>query len=233
MSTIQAYAQSLSEEASELGLKWIDFTVSSNSHEELCQRLVHDRMFQGQILGARFFRVGSDLNLTGEIGHGATIELAANQVLQVNVDEAIKARTPKKSVEYEKKWLVIPLFKGSLPLAVLVLSLDESLDLDERILGAASIAARVGYFFYCFIPVRSILATAPMGLPSSFRLSDRHLSIIQLMSEGLSNREIGKVLLISESTVRQENIKIFKYLGVQNRKDAVKQALNIEELRGV
>jgi ATP/maltotriose-dependent transcriptional regulator MalT len=36
--------------------------------------------------------------------------------------------------------------------------------------------------------------------------------------------EIAKELLLSESTIRQETVRIYRILGVGNRQDAVKRA---------
>ena len=219
----------LEDGANDLGLELIDFIVSLNSHEELCQRLVNDPSFRGRFLGARFFRVGSDLCLTAETCYGRVIEIQENHSLRGIVGEALEAKSPKSHIGSDENWLIVPLLRGSLPLAVLVLSVDKSLDVDQKILRTASIAAKIGFYFYCFVPQRSISHTAATGLPSNFQLSDRHRSILEFISAGFSNKDISKKLLISESTVRQENIKIFKYLGVRSRKEAVEQARLISE----
>lgn len=210
----------------ELGLELVDFVVSLDSHEELCQRLVHDDRFRGEILGARFFKIGSALELDAETGHGRVIEFQEKDPIWGSASEAIKTKSPQYLKGSDENWLVVPLFRGTVPLAIIVLSLDKGLVIDEKILVAASIVAKIGPLFYCFVPKRRPTSFAATGLPANFTLSDRHYSILKLMSEGLSNRQIGQALLLSESTVRQENIKIFKHLGVRSRNEAVKQALN-------
>jgi ATP/maltotriose-dependent transcriptional regulator MalT len=47
------------------------------------------------------------------------------------------------------------------------------------------------------------------------------LSHIEL---GHVNLEIAKVLMLSESTIRQETVKIYRALGVGNRQEAVRKA---------
>ena len=61
------------------------------------------------------------------------------------------------------------------------------------------------------------------GEPAS-QLSPRHFEILKFMKQGLTNREIGLKLSLSESTIRQENIKIFRFLNVGNRQEAVTAA---------
>jgi len=57
------------------------------------------------------------------------------------------------------------------------------------------------------------------------RLSQRQLSILHLMSLKFTNQSIAMRLGFSESTIRQEAMKIFTYLNVQTRKQAVEQAI--------
>jgi DNA-binding NarL/FixJ family response regulator len=51
-------------------------------------------------------------------------------------------------------------------------------------------------------------------------MTTRQLQILGMMAEGLTNAEIALRILLSESTVRQETIRIYRSLGVNNRADA-------------
>ena len=55
-------------------------------------------------------------------------------------------------------------------------------------------------------------------------LSQRELDIVSLISEGMTNRQIGNALHIAEPTVRWHNTQIFDKLGVKNRSQAVARA---------
>jgi LuxR family maltose regulon positive regulatory protein len=52
-------------------------------------------------------------------------------------------------------------------------------------------------------------------------LSDREMEILQLVAEGLSNREIAQRLVLSLSTVKWHTSNIYGKLGVKNRTQAV------------
>lgn len=52
-------------------------------------------------------------------------------------------------------------------------------------------------------------------------LSERQLLVLQGIHEGKTNRSIAEELGFSESTIRQETIKIYQSLGVGSRHDAV------------
>lgn len=55
-------------------------------------------------------------------------------------------------------------------------------------------------------------------------LSQRELKILQLIAQGLSNREIGERLFLALSTVKGHNRIIFNKLQVQSRTEAVARA---------
>jgi two-component system, NarL family, response regulator LiaR len=72
----------------------------------------------------------------------------------------------------------------------------------------------------------------PAALPFTLneqRLKDlgitpRELQILQLISEGMSNREIAEKLFVSENTVKTHSSRIFDKLGAKRRTQAVQIA---------
>jgi LuxR family maltose regulon positive regulatory protein len=72
----------------------------------------------------------------------------------------------------------------------------------------------------------------PSALPEGHRdseplidpLSQRELKILQLIAQGLSNREIGERLFLALDTVKGHNRKIFDKLQVQSRTEAIARA---------
>lgn len=71
------------------------------------------------------------------------------------------------------------------------------------------------------------------GASVSSSLSERQITILQKMSTGLTNYQIGHFLNVSESTVKQECIRIFRFLNVPTRKKAVDKALQLGIIRPV
>jgi DNA-binding NarL/FixJ family response regulator len=61
--------------------------------------------------------------------------------------------------------------------------------------------------------------------PSGEDLSGRELEILSLMAKGAANKEIGAQLNIAQSTVKTHITNIFQKLGVNDRTEAVTQAL--------
>jgi len=61
-------------------------------------------------------------------------------------------------------------------------------------------------------------------------LSARELEVLELVAQGLSNRQIGEQLFLALDTVKGYNRKVFGKLGVKNRTQAVKKAISLKIL---
>ena len=59
-------------------------------------------------------------------------------------------------------------------------------------------------------------------------LTPQQYRVLQLLAKGLLNKEIGMRLQISERTVKQHNVAIYRKLKVQNRAEAVRYYLTNE-----
>jgi LuxR family maltose regulon positive regulatory protein len=68
------------------------------------------------------------------------------------------------------------------------------------------------------------LSPAPPGQTLYEPLSQRELEILQLIAQGLSNRDIGERLFLALDTVKGHNRLIFDKLRVQRRTEAVARA---------
>ena len=58
----------------------------------------------------------------------------------------------------------------------------------------------------------------------SNELTERQLVVLEKMSAGLTNARIAEELILSESTIRQETVRIFRKLGVPGRTEAKNMA---------
>jgi LuxR family maltose regulon positive regulatory protein len=71
---------------------------------------------------------------------------------------------------------------------------------------------------------KSALSATPPVQPLIEPLSQRELEVLQLLAEGLSNREISERLFLALDTVKGHNRKIFDKLQVQRRTEAIARA---------
>jgi len=71
-------------------------------------------------------------------------------------------------------------------------------------------------------------SATPQPQPLVEPLSQRELEVLNLIAQGLSNREIGKQLYLALDTVKGHNRRIFGKLGVKNRAQAVNKAISLK-----
>jgi LuxR family transcriptional regulator, maltose regulon positive regulatory protein len=74
---------------------------------------------------------------------------------------------------------------------------------------------------------RSHLPSAPPGQALTEPLSQRELEVLQLIAQGLSNREIGERLFVALDTVKGHNRRIYAKLLVNRRTEAVAKARSL------
>ncbi|MFF3371759.1 response regulator [Streptomyces sp. NPDC002680] len=77
--------------------------------------------------------------------------------------------------------------------------------------------------------LRADPADAPAVAPELASLSPRERDILALIGDGLTNREIGKRLYLSEKTVKNHISRLLAKLGVQRRVQAAVLASNLEQ----
>lgn len=95
-------------------------------------------------------------------------------------------------------------------------------------------AAHRGEVILCPIMARKVLdhfgaqpaAAVVQRLPFE-QLSRRELEVLQLAAEGMSNKEIARKLVISEKTAKNHIANIFSKLNVNDRTQAVVQAMRM------
>ena len=77
------------------------------------------------------------------------------------------------------------------------------------------------------VVVREVMVTAPVnferdqGKLDALGITPRELEILQLIAEGLSNREIAERACVSENTVKTHSSRVFDKLGARRRTQAV------------
>jgi LuxR family transcriptional regulator, maltose regulon positive regulatory protein len=77
---------------------------------------------------------------------------------------------------------------------------------------------------------KSDLPVAPPAQSLTEPLSQRELEVLQLIAQGLSNREISQRLFLALDTVKGHNRRIFGKLSVQRRTEAVARARSLDIL---
>ena len=122
-------------------------------------------------------------------------------------------------------YLAIPFVSGGQAIGGLGISfqlkLDE-LDLSEDVLDLIQLAAQ--FFTHAKTANNSTLKGIPyerLRDSTDVHLTERETVILNWMSKGKTNEEIGREMHLSASTIRSACVDLFRTLGVHSRKDAV------------
>ena len=77
------------------------------------------------------------------------------------------------------------------------------------------------------VEVREVLVPAPVdfirddGRVASLGITPRELEVLELIAQGLSNKEIADKVFVSENTVKTHSSRVFDKLGAKRRTQAV------------
>lgn len=208
----------------------IDLFSSSRTLQDLCKQVVHTDSLFGECRGAHVYALNHKSNLVPLAGYGIDFAPTNDEISTWGEDEVASSIRDKKCVytpngKYKEGFpvLALPLLKDSTPLGCLVLVMKEGIEespLPDSIFASIS---KLGAFF---LETHGALPAHSGGRPSGSvdDLTTRQVSIIGYIAQGMTNAEIAREILLSESTIRQETIRIYRSLGVGNRQDALLKA---------
>ena len=208
----------------------LDALINSGSVADFCRAIVHSEFTQDSVQGCHIYSLNSESQLHQVSGYGRTYQ-DSNIALSAWDDDPISNSVRNKDVEFvtpskqsDKGILAIPLLKDSIPVGALALVLDPtvtSVPLHESLI---PILSKIGT--YCLVAFAGNSVNAFGNYSKASReatgdeLTSRQIRILGLMSEGMVNLEIARELMLSESTIRQETVRIYRALGVPNRSEA-------------
>jgi DNA-binding CsgD family transcriptional regulator len=205
-----------------------DLAISSDSYEQLCQRVVHEEITQGLVNGAHLYSVDSNLDMELQVSYGKTTDQVQPVVSAWGTSPLSKCIVGKKmqfEAGKEASHLALPLAKSSVPVGAMLLVMGAEMATPPVSEPVAQLLSKLGAFFVEVRPRLSLQTRANgNGQHRPEQLSTRQIQIVQLIGASLTNGQIGKELSLSESTIRQETIKIYRAMGVSGRDEAVAAA---------
>ncbi len=127
----------------------------------------------------------------------------------------------------EPSFIAFPIERSGTPVAVAAIFFNTKIKMSAQVeLFIGSIANLLAMYLYHKIDSPAISNGNGHNLKTShsselgLELTQRQLLILRMISEGRTNIAIGDLLKYSESTIRQETIKIFSKLGCNGRDEA-------------
>lgn len=217
--------------------KWTELVSSATTVSELCKKLVHSGVNTGQGVGSYLYLLDNKGQIVQLGGYGVN-PLPSDQIFSTWEDNLLARSISNNGLAHQKldhqgndlHLYAIPILKGDTPLGSALFCQREKMAEFPKEVNLAM--AQVLGLWLISTGLANSLSTSPRnGEASPEALTDRQLKIIEAMSFGKTNAEIAQELILSESSIRQETVKIYKALGVGSRSEAVKRALHLGILR--
>jgi DNA-binding CsgD family transcriptional regulator len=208
---------------------FLEALVRIETAADFCKLVVHSGFSNGYIQGCHLYVLDAQSNLSPAVGYGLGYDHLPALFSTWQDNPVARAVRTKRYVfeagtEETQPILVIPVLKDNFPLGAiaLILSPDQSeMVLDETLI---SVFGKLGVWWLNNLSAAGGSRSGSMGSGTGENLTQRQMQILDRMAQGLINAEIAQELMVSESTVRQETVRIYRELGVPNRAEASKKA---------
>ena len=210
-------------------LEALEVVLESDNIQDLCKRVVHSENPAFEIRGAHIFVLDSQLKLGRLASYGHAFDEKESLSLWDTsaIGESLRSKIWMFGDGLPETggfpYFSFPFLAHSGPVGVCIVIIKEKPTefefTDENFLALS----RLGAFYLQsrLANMRSIQGSKDSSVED---LTPRQIKILNFMSKGMTNAEIATQVLLSESTVRQETIKIYRALGVGNRQESVIQA---------
>lgn len=204
----------------------LDALLKSDNASEFCRAIVHGGVTGSSVQGCHLYLLDNSSHLSPVAGYGMAYEtekaeLSAWDENPVSVSVRTKAFVFEKPTKGEQPLVAIPLLRDQIPVGCLSLVLNDdasALPFHERLI---PILSKLGT--YCLTTLAFTPSKGANREANGEDLTSRQIQILDFMAEGLVNAEIASKLMLSESTIRQETVRIYRALGVPNRSEAAKK----------
>ena len=222
-------SETVATEGFEIAESVMDLMLACETSWEYCQILVHHQFSGEHARGAQIFSLNNTAGFGLVATYGANVVEPGKEPTLWDGSafaECVIAKRavfrPASAATGGQALICLPLVKDQLPLGCISIVLDaeaKGLPFDPD---WVPVMSRIGAF-YLLHGARGAIGkprSAEVTAPTPEDLTSRQLKILNLMADGLVNAEIAKELLVSESTVRQETVRIYRALAVPNRLEA-------------
>jgi DNA-binding CsgD family transcriptional regulator len=227
--------------------------VSSANPDDFCRSLVHSVLAGHGAMAAFVCRVDPDgrLQMMGSYGYepdrvskenrpsiwepmGITESIRTGQIMVFNGWEDYLIRYPKKAnlAGPGKAFVAVPFAMAGSPAGGLGVAFNRYVTQDEFNQMLWETISLIGEVYVSPAWFNAVNSTLKFGnaeanqntVPS---LTTRQHQILAYIRQGLTNDQIARNMSFSQSTIKQETMKIFRALGVTNREEAAEAALRL------
>lgn len=208
----------------------LDAVLASSGPTDLCRQIVHGEFAGGLVRGCSLYFLDSKSIIKPIASYGQSA--GAESGLSAWDDSALSEAVREKGVRTgalvidgrNLSVLVVPFIANGVPIGLIALVIDAAnfeVDIPVQL---SDLISKLGAFYLDTLDFGNITNDRTLAAVNPEDLTTRQLSVLSHIETGLVNLEIAKILMLSESTIRQETVKIYRALGVGNRQEAVRKA---------
>ena len=210
--------------------KVLALLLSSTGPADLCRQVVHSDFVPESTRGCELFYLDSKSNLRSVASYGAgagqRIDLSAwdDSPLSEAIREKRLVTGPIVADGMELSVIALPFVNNGVPVglaSVLVQEKNYKMQISKEL---EDVFLKLGAFYLESLDVGKMAQSTGSLSVNPEDLTARQMQILGHIDNGLVNTEIAQLLMLSESTIRQETVRIYRALGVGNRREAAKKA---------
>jgi DNA-binding CsgD family transcriptional regulator len=211
----------------------LDAVLASGGPADLCRQIVHGGFAEGLVRGCALYYLDSKSIIKPIASYGQSVgaESGLSAWDDSTLSEAVRekvVRTGGLVVDGKKlSVLAVPFIANGVPRGLVALVLDDANFEVEFPKELAELISKLGAFYLDTLDFGNMTNGHTLAAVGPEDLTTRQLTILSHIETGLVNLEIAKILMLSESTIRQETVKIYRALGVGNRQEAVRKARSL------
>ena len=208
----------------------LDALLFAQNANDLCRTVVHGGFTGVETHGCHIYVLDHSSNLKQVAGYGLAHEAAVEEVSAWD-DSPVAACIRDKDLVFRaatketgRSLICIPFLKDSTPVGCVCLTVSDGVKGIPEIPGLLTVVSKLGALYLETSGVKGTARKETSASSNGEDLTKRQIQILEMMAEGMSNVEIAREMLLSESSIRQETVRIYRALGVGGRAEASKKA---------
>lgn len=205
------------------------FGASSNGNE-LCRRLANDELFGAGTVGVQLYALtnAGRWQLLGSYGKSGFPEQQLTQFDENPMTIAARSKgievTTLELEGVKHDAVACTLLRDAVPVGALLRVATVGAYTFQPTNGTLIAIQDSGGLFLDSIGYKTVANAVEQREASPQDLTERQHAILVEMAKGKTNLAIAQEMILSESSIKQESVKIFRALGVSTRQQAVLKA---------
>jgi DNA-binding CsgD family transcriptional regulator len=211
----------------------IDLLSKSSNALDLCRRVAHADFMDGFCHGVAVYLLDQRSVLVEVASYGRGYDFGDGEISSWDdtvLSKAVRSRKVAIEVTDEATLFALPIQHADVTTGVFIFNLSRKLPTPVFSDEVVAMLSSLGGLFMeskglsLRVASSNPVAGAEEDSLSVQELTSRQIEIIKAISAGMTNAEIAKLVLLSESTVRQETIRIYRILKCHSRAEAIVKA---------